>query len=154
MPQAKWHVYEPVHSDGAIAGMRSAFGQDLNAYYDFRKADVVLSLDEDFLACGPGHLRSVAHFMGRRRVRTTSAEARQAEMNRLYVVETAVTGTGAKADHRLALPAQEIEGFARLLATKLGVSAAALRQAPRQRTRMRNGPPPSPRTCKRIAAAL
>ena len=41
-------------------------------------------------------------------------------MNRLYVVETTVTNTGAKADHRLALRAQEIEGFARAVAAKLG----------------------------------
>ncbi len=122
MPQAKWHIYEPVHRDAALQGTRLAFGQDLNCYYDFRKADVVLSLDEDFLSCRPGHLRSVADFMSRRRVRTTAEQAAQAQMNRLYVVETAVTSTGAKADHRLALPAQQIEGFARLLAAKLGVA--------------------------------
>ena len=46
-------------------------------------------------------------------------------MNRLYFVETAVTCTGAKADHRLAVPAQEIERLARasMRGTKLGVAA-------------------------------
>ena len=44
-------------------------------------------------------------------------------MNRLYVVETAVSCTGAKADHRLAMRAGEIEGLARAMATKLGVAA-------------------------------
>jgi molybdopterin-containing oxidoreductase family iron-sulfur binding subunit len=34
-----------------------------------------------------------------------------------------VTSTGAKADHRLPLRAQEMEGFARALATKLGIQA-------------------------------
>jgi molybdopterin-containing oxidoreductase family iron-sulfur binding subunit len=123
MPQAKWHVYEPIHRDSHLQGTRLAFGDDLNCYYDFRKADVVLSLDEDFLSCRPGHLRSVADFISRRRVRTTAQQASQAQMNRLYVVETAVTSTGAKADHRLALPAQEIEGFARLVGEKLGIAA-------------------------------
>ena len=54
-----------------------------------------------------------------------AAGCRTARMNRLYVVETAVSCTGAKADHRLALRAGEIEGLARAVATKLGVAAAA-----------------------------
>ena len=54
-------------------------------------------------------------------------------MNRLYVVETAVTTTGAKADHRLALPAQEIESFARLIATKLGVAANGNASSPHEK---------------------
>ena len=49
-------------------------------------------------------------------------------MNRLYVVETAVSCTGAKADHRLALRAGEIEGLARALAAKLGVAAGGRRR--------------------------
>src|SRR5207248_2216569 len=51
------------------------------------------------------------------------------DMNRLYVVETGVTNTGAKADHRLALRAGEIEGFARAVAAKLGVSSAGAASA-------------------------
>lgn len=35
-----------------------------------------------------------------------------------------VSNTGAKADHRLALPAREIENFARALAARLGVAVA------------------------------
>jgi molybdopterin-containing oxidoreductase family iron-sulfur binding subunit len=122
-PEAKWHQYEPLAPDSAHRAARRAFGEAVNTYYDFRKADVVLSLDADFLHCGPASLRYTADFMARRRVRTDAAGAKQAEMNRLYVVETAVSITGAKADHRLALRAQEIEGFARAVATKLGVPA-------------------------------
>ena len=50
---------------------RLAFGEPVSAVYDFRKADVVLSLDADFLQCGPGNLAYTADFMARRRVRTT-----------------------------------------------------------------------------------
>jgi molybdopterin-containing oxidoreductase family iron-sulfur binding subunit len=120
-PEAQWHQYEPLAPDAADRGALLAFGESVNTYYDFRKADVVLSLDADFLHCGPASLRYTADFMARRRVRTGTADAKQATMNRLYVVETAVSNTGAKADHRLALRAQQIEGFARALATKLGV---------------------------------
>jgi molybdopterin-containing oxidoreductase family iron-sulfur binding subunit len=123
LPEAKWHVYEPIHRDMAWRGAQMAFGEAVNVVYDFRKADVVLSLDADFLQCGPGNLRYAADFMARRRVRTTPQDAAAARMNRLYVVETAVSCTGAKADHRLAMRAGEIEGLARAVAAKLGVVA-------------------------------
>ena len=66
MPEAKWHVYEPIHRDMAWHGAQMAFGEPVNPVYDFRKADVVLSLDADFLQCGPGNLRYAADFMDRR----------------------------------------------------------------------------------------
>jgi molybdopterin-containing oxidoreductase family iron-sulfur binding subunit len=122
--KAKWHRYEPIGQETARAGSHLAFGEVLDTHYDFKKADVVLSLDADFLTCGPGNLRYVADFMSRRRVRTTAADAGKARMNRLYVVETAVTSTGAKADHRLPLRAGDVEAFARALALELGVPGA------------------------------
>ena len=45
-------------------------------------------------------------------------------MNRLYAIETDLTVTGAKADHRLPLRPSQIEPFARALAAKLGVPGA------------------------------
>jgi molybdopterin-containing oxidoreductase family iron-sulfur binding subunit len=120
-PEAKWHQYEPVNRDMAYRGAHQAFGEPVNTIYRFDRADVVLSLDADFLTCGPGNLRYVADFMKRRRVPTTDHNARDATMNRLYVVETSVSSTGAKADHRLALRPSEIEAFARALAARLGI---------------------------------
>ncbi|MFZ1933777.1 MAG: 4Fe-4S dicluster domain-containing protein, partial [Thermoguttaceae bacterium] len=121
LPEAKWHVYEPIHRDTAWRGAQMAFGEAVNPAYDFSKADVVLSLDADFLQCSPGNLRYAADFMERRRVRTTAENAATAGMNRLYVAETAVTCTGAKADHRLALRPSRIEAVARAIAAKLGM---------------------------------
>ena len=43
-------------------------------------------------------------------------------MNRLYMVESTPTLTGAKADHRLALRPSEIESFAREIAMKLAAN--------------------------------
>jgi molybdopterin-containing oxidoreductase family iron-sulfur binding subunit len=121
LPEARWHQYEPLHRDAAYRGAVMAFGDTVNTYYDLRKADVVVSLDADFLSCGPGSIRRVADFMSRRRVRTGTGDAGQAWMNRLYVVETGVSQTGAKADHRLTLLASAVEGLARGLAARLGV---------------------------------
>ncbi len=124
LPEAKWHVWEPIHRDMARQGAELAFGEPVNPVYDFHKADVVLSLDADFLQCGPGNLRYAADFMDRRRAPTTKEAAGQATMNRLYVVETTVSCTGAKADHRLAVRPAEIEDLARTIAAKLGVLPA------------------------------
>ena len=48
-PSAKWHQYEPVHRDMLFRGSRLAFGRPAVPRYDFTQADVVLSLDADFL---------------------------------------------------------------------------------------------------------
>ena len=90
--------------------------QPVNTYYNLANANVVVSLDSDFLASGPASLRYARQFAARRRVRR-----RHAEMNRLYVVEPMPTPTGTKADHRLPLRAGDIEEFAWALATGLGV---------------------------------
>ncbi len=130
LPEAKWHVWEPLHRDAAWHGAQLAFGEPVNAVCDFTKADVVLSLDADFLQCGAGNLAYAADFMSRRRVRTSEKDAGGAEMNRLYMVETALSCTGAKADHRLALRSVEIEAIARAAAGKLGISSAGQAGAP------------------------
>jgi MoCo/4Fe-4S cofactor protein with predicted Tat translocation signal len=122
-PAARWHQYEPIHTASSFHAATWAFGTPINVYHDFTRADVVVSLDADFLTCGPGRLRNVHDFMARRRL-VTQPEPGQAKMNRLYVIETNVTSTGAKADHRLALRAWEIEKFARALASRLGIKEA------------------------------
>ena len=107
-PEAGWCVHEPLGRDAAMAGARMAFGEPVNAVYDFSQADVIVSLDCDFLTAIPGHLRYTRDFAQRRRVRTSRAEADSAEMNRLYVIESALSSTGAKADHRLAVRGSQV----------------------------------------------
>src|SRR5262249_21770556 len=80
--------------------------------------DVVLCLDADFVAGGPGHLRQIREFASRRKL---GGEHERANMNRLYAVESTVTLTGALADHRLPLRPSQLEGFARAVAAGLGL---------------------------------
>lgn len=124
-PRAKWHQYEPLAPDNAYRGAVMAFGRPVNTYYDFAKADVVVALESDFLQCGPGNLRYIADFMSRRRVRTTIEQANTARMNRLYAVETTLSNTGAKADHRLAVKPSVIEAVAWALGAELRVPDVA-----------------------------
>jgi MoCo/4Fe-4S cofactor protein with predicted Tat translocation signal len=92
-PQAKWHVYEPVNRDNVLEGAKLAFGQPVETRYDFEKADVIVSLDADFLYAGfPGNVRYIRDFAKRRNP--------DGKMNRLYMIESTPTTTGAKADHR------------------------------------------------------
>ncbi len=116
-PGAKWHQWDPAGPHSARAAAMQAFGQPVNTYYDFSNANVVVSLDADFLASGPASLRYARQFAKRRRVNEPSDT-----MNRLYVVEPMPTPTGAKADHRLALRAGDIEEFAWALAISLGIA--------------------------------
>jgi molybdopterin-containing oxidoreductase family iron-sulfur binding subunit len=118
-PQAKWHVYEPVNRDNVLEGAKLAFGQPVETRYDFEKADVIVSLDADFLYAGfPGNVRYIRDFAKRRNP--------DGKMNRLYVIESTPTTTGAKADHRLPVRAREIELCAAVL---LRPAAVALREA-------------------------
>src|SRR5439155_7350547 len=110
-PQAKWHVYEPINRDNALEGAKLAFGQPVETQYKFENADVILSLDADFLYAGfPGFTRYARDFAKRRNPDVGN-------MNRLYVVESTMSSTGAKADHRLPLRATEIETFVPTLFT-------------------------------------
>ncbi|HLW44477.1 MAG TPA: TAT-variant-translocated molybdopterin oxidoreductase, partial [Candidatus Acidoferrales bacterium] len=118
-PRAKWHQYEPCGRDSARDGARMAFGQFVNTTYRLERADIVVSLDADFLASGRGHVRYARDFARRR-----DPDSGDHEMNRLYVIESTPTVTGTMADHRLPLRASDVEIFARALAASLGVSGS------------------------------
>jgi MoCo/4Fe-4S cofactor protein with predicted Tat translocation signal len=115
LPAAKWHQYDPCGCHSARMGAQITFGNPVNTFYKLDTADVVVALDSDFLACGPGSTRYARDFMTRRR------RGNRTDMNRLYSIESSVTATGGKADHRLPLQCADIELFARDLAAAIGV---------------------------------
>ena len=117
-PSAKWHQWEPAGRNNARLGSRLAFGEFVDAQYSIDKADVILSLDADFLASGPGSLAYARQFASRRKPEEAD------RMNRLYVLETMPTSTGARADHRLALKPTQIAEVARQIAAGVGVGSA------------------------------
>jgi MoCo/4Fe-4S cofactor protein with predicted Tat translocation signal len=121
MPSARWHQHEAIGRGNARDGAIAAFGHDVQTIYKFENADLVLSLDCNFLTDDPGSLTYARRFIDNRRIRGSNA----AKMNRLYAVESTVTLTGAMADHRLAIKSGDIEGFTRDLAAALYSSAAS-----------------------------
>jgi molybdopterin-containing oxidoreductase family iron-sulfur binding subunit len=124
--RAKWHQYEAVNQDNLLAGAEQAFGRAVETRYRFDRADVVLSLDADFLTLGPGHVRYARDFLSRRRLPASRGEGHDSALNRLYVVESGLTSTGTVADHRLPLPSGRIGLAARYL-----TEAICVRDAPR-----------------------
>jgi len=118
-PEAKWHVYEPVNRDNVLAGAQMAFGQPVETQYKLEYADIIISLDADFLYAGfPGFTRYARDYAARRDP--------DGHMNRLYVIESTPTSTGVKADHRLPMRAAEVEEFTRALASALGINGGGV----------------------------
>ncbi|MEO8257660.1 MAG: TAT-variant-translocated molybdopterin oxidoreductase [Acidobacteriota bacterium] len=118
-PAARWHQWDPAGRANTRAGARLAFGEYVEVQYRFDRADVILSLDADFLASGPGALRYARDFSARRRPENAD------RMNRLYALESMPAATGAKADHRLPIRPSEVAAVARAIAAAAGVRAAA-----------------------------
>ncbi|MGB7584196.1 MAG: TAT-variant-translocated molybdopterin oxidoreductase, partial [Terriglobales bacterium] len=117
-PQAKWHVYEPINRDNVMEGAKVAFGEAVETQYKLENADVIVSLDADFLSAGfPGNVRYIRDFAKRR-------DPDSGKMSRLYVVESTTSATGAKADHRLPMRASKVESFARGLASANGLDGS------------------------------
>jgi molybdopterin-containing oxidoreductase family iron-sulfur binding subunit len=95
-----------------MAASKAAFGSYTDAQYKLENADVILSLDADFLGgiAHPGFLPMAAAYAERHRYEEGKT------MNRMYVVETMTTVTGAKAEHRLSMKPSDLVAFANALA--------------------------------------
>jgi molybdopterin-containing oxidoreductase family iron-sulfur binding subunit len=120
-PGAKWIQWEPVPpADNSRAGLRQAVGRYVQPLYDFSRANVVVSLDADFLAAeGAANLRYARQFSSRRRL-----DAEPDRLNRLYVAEPTPSVTGLTADHKIPIKASYIESFARAIASAVGAAGA------------------------------
>jgi molybdopterin-containing oxidoreductase family iron-sulfur binding subunit len=109
-PSMRWHQWDPASRHNVRGGAALAFGEHVDTQYRFDQADIILSLDADFLGSGPGGLRYARDFAARRRPEQAD------RMNRLYAIESMPTSTGARADHRLPMKPSAIEGVARAIA--------------------------------------
>ncbi len=121
--RAKFPKATLVQYDPAIAGTaleRSNGGEQ----YDLSDADLIVSLDADFLsgAAYPGFHKLVREYAERRKD--------PSKLNRLYVIESTPTTTGMKAEHRLGLRASEIPSFAAELAKAIGLPVGDVIEVP------------------------
>ncbi|MBA4123658.1 MAG: TAT-variant-translocated molybdopterin oxidoreductase [Acidobacteria bacterium] len=117
LPNARWYQYEPVNCDNATAGAKMSFGSPAKAIYKFDQATRILSLDKDIFS--DFNVRYTKDF---NKSRLYNHE--KTDINRLYAIETTMTLTGAKADHRLAVKPSQMPEIAKAIAAALGVSGA------------------------------
>ena len=118
-PKVEWFEYEAVSDDNVREGIVATFGMPLLPVLELADAKVIVSLDADLFGGGsPMAVKYARDFAAGRRLHDSKA---QKEMNRLYVIESLHTITGAAADHRLACRASEIGAIANELAAALGV---------------------------------
>jgi len=120
---ANWVTFEPFNEDNVIEGTNIAFGRRLRTVNHYDEADVVVSLNDDFMS-PYGHKNSVENaykLTSRRKVNSTDDS-----MSRIYSVENSFSSTGSYADHRLRLKTSEIEPFTYALASSLSESVSGL----------------------------
>jgi molybdopterin-containing oxidoreductase family iron-sulfur binding subunit len=115
-PKAKWYEYEPISDDNERQATQIAFGQALRPQLQLEKADVIFSLDSDFIDSHPAHTRYANDWVKRRK------SADQGAMSRVYVAESRYSLTGAIADQRLPIKPSRAGKLAAGLAGRLGVA--------------------------------
>ena len=111
-PKAIWHEWTSLTRDAGREGARLAFGRPLRTRYRLENADVIVSLDDDFLLDHPAAVPQARAFAARRHAENDS-------MARLYMVESQLSITGTNADVRLPLRCAEVPAFAAALAARL-----------------------------------
>ena len=122
-PKATWTTWEALAPDECVAGLAAAMGSARRPIHDFSKADVVVSLDSDFLNACPLSVRNAREFARTRRCEET--DPRKQNISRLYAFESNVTVTGMNADERFAVKSGDVAALAAALCAKLGAGAAS-----------------------------
>lgn len=116
----KWYTFDAAGDDFEALGLQLAFGRALRPVYNFSQANVIVSLDADFLASTDKNIvHNTREFAQSRKVRSVADD-----MSRLYVVESAFTTTGGMADNRKKLRSSDVPAFTAALAAEFGIGDA------------------------------
>ncbi len=113
-PKATWVTWDPISDESVYDGIHLVTDREYHPVYHYDKAKVIVSLDADFLNTESHSIRNTVGFSKGRRV-----ESENDSMNRLYVIENALSVTGGIADHRYRLNHGMIGAFAAALAVEL-----------------------------------
>ncbi|HEX4808772.1 MAG TPA: TAT-variant-translocated molybdopterin oxidoreductase [Bryobacteraceae bacterium] len=123
-PSAKWYVHEPAVSGATAKAANTIAGRAASVVYDLSQADVIVSLESDFLNNSPGGLAYARQFAARKAIDNGATPCR------LYAVESSPTVSGSLADHRFAVKSSGIPAVAYQLAKACGVQAETAGTAP------------------------
>ena len=75
MPEMHWHVHAPAGRDEIYSGAQQAFGKPLETRWNFDKAELIVSLDGDFLDAGPHQAGASRAWIEARRDATKAGNA-------------------------------------------------------------------------------
>ncbi|MBV9937361.1 MAG: TAT-variant-translocated molybdopterin oxidoreductase, partial [Acidobacteriaceae bacterium] len=123
-PAAKWYVHEPSVNPALASAARKIAGRNAFVSYDLSQADVIVSLDSDFLNNGPAALLYARQFSRRRK----AIDNGQTPV-RLYAVEAGPTVSGSLADHHFPMESSKIPAIAYRLAKACGAAAPDVTEA-------------------------
>ncbi len=118
MPSTKWYVSDPTVNPAIASAARKIAGRNAFIAYDLSKADVLVSLESDFLNCGPAALKYARQFAKRRSVDNGAVPCR------LYAIESSPSVSGSLADHRFPVKSSAVPAIAYQLAQACGVNTA------------------------------
>ena len=111
-PKSQWFTHDAIDFGIHQRAASRAFGQPAKPILHFDRANVILSLDCDFIGGEEGAHNHIAGFVKGRR-------PENGRMNRLYAVESLFTLTGLNADHRLRVPATLVGQVAAAIAGRI-----------------------------------
>ncbi len=121
IPNLRWITYREQGDDPELLALQRMAGRPVRTLYWFSRAEVIVSLEADFLSpTEPNFVHNTAEFAAGRRISSPNDEP-----NRLYVVESNYSITGGNADNRRRLRSSEIRAFAEALADRFGVGGSS-----------------------------
>ena len=109
-PEMHWHVHAPAGRESLYAGAQQAFGKKLETHWNFAAAEVIVSLDGDFLDAGPHQAgASGAWAEARRKL------AAQGKLLTMHAVAPAPGLTYGKSDYHLPVAQRDLLPLAQSL---------------------------------------
>jgi MoCo/4Fe-4S cofactor protein with predicted Tat translocation signal len=116
-PGAKWYVFDSTVNPAIRSAARKIAGRNAFISYNLSRADVIVSLESDFLNIGPAAIAYARQFAARRSVDNGATPCR------MYAIESAPSVSGSLADHRIPVKSSAIPKLAYQLAKACGVNA-------------------------------
>ena len=103
---SEWVSFDLDSKENQISGLKELTSKEIVPFYRFDKANVILSIESDFLGADQTSVHNQKTFSKSRRVKTNSDS-----MNRLYCIESNLTSTGMMADHRFKINPNLVHNF-------------------------------------------
>ena len=103
-PNSKVVTYDAVSASALLQANEQCFGQKVVPGYSFDKAEVIVSLNADFLGTWVSPIEYAAQYASNRRI----TDVKKANMSRHIQIESHMSLTGSNADNRIVVKPSEL----------------------------------------------